>query len=517
MIIRVENNYSYIEEGNLNLIDNCCTLIKDYVYQQIFLMKHSYKPKYHIDSFSGEFNAAKKKARERGYNYMIPIPYTKKYKNNNKMFRSPVFKQKDIKFMDMRKRRFPTGWLFQKVIPTLKKHNVNYQLIDNRNIPKYTPLNKKLPYNLRYYQQNAVDKAKESHRFIVNLATGGGKTLVAMGIINAIGLQSLFVVPSLSILNQTYKRFQEVFGEELVDIIGDNQFSIKHITVATVQSLWQKKNTKEVKNLMNNIQIMILDECHHINVSGRKSTNTWYQLAMQSNAPIRIGLTATPGKDKDINFQMLKAATGKIGIQKTLKDLIEEEFLVPATIYMPNIKVKSYKHWKTAIKESIHLNDKRNKKIAKLAKQYKRQNKKVLITVNRIKTQANELIELLPNALCAFGETSTSDRKEVFNEFRDSDKGKILISSVVGEGWDAPEAEILIIAQGGKGGSRGRGLLQKIGRVLRKSKYKDRAIIIDFFDKDSSTLQKHSRERYRTYKRPNAFTIKREYPKIKEE
>lgn len=514
MILKVKNNYTYLKQGNIDLLSHLCSISKDIIYTNVFLLKNKAKSKWHIDSFDGSYNAAKKKARNRGYKYMIPIKFTPKYKKHDNMIKAPVFKQKDIHFFDEKKKRFPTGWLFSKVVKPIKKRGKEVQIIDDREVPNYKPINTELPYELRYYQRKAINRAKEKHRFICNLATGGGKTLTAMGIINEVGLQTLFVVPSLAILNQTYERFKKVFGKDMVGIIGDNNKDIKKITVSTIQSLWKKKKEEDIKNLIKNTKILILDECHHVNMSGKDSKNTWYKIAMKSKAPIRIGLSATPGKKGDIQFQMLKGVTGKVGIKKDLKSLINEEFLVPAKIYIPDINIKNYGHWKTSMKEGIRLNDERNETIASLAKKYKNKGKKVLITVNRIKTQAQELVDLMPNALTVFGGTKTSKRENIFDEFKNSEKGEILISSVIGEGWDAPEAEILIMAQAGKGGNKGRGVIQKIGRVLRKSKYKDNAIIIDFYDKDNSTLQKHSKKRLRAYKRPKAFDIIRDYPEI---
>lgn len=514
MILKVKNNYTYLEEGNISLLSHLCSISKDVIYTNIFLLKNKAKSKWHIDSFDGSYNAAKKKARNRGYKYMIPIKFTPKYKKHDNMIKAPVFKQKDIHFFDEKRKRFPTGWLFSKVVKPAKKRGKDIKIIDDRNIPEYNPMDVTLPYDLRYYQKEAIEIAKNNHRFVCNLATGGGKTLTAMGIIKEIGLKTLFVVPSLAILNQTYKRFKETFGNDLVGKIGDDEKNINKITISTVQSLWEKKDEEDINKLIKNTKILILDECHHVNMSGKGSKNTWYKIAMKSKAPIRVGLSATPGKKGDIQFQMLKGVTGKIGIKKDLKSLINEGFLVPAKIYMPDMDVKNYGHWKTSMKKGIRVNDERNETIAELAKKYRDKGKKVLITVNRIKTQAQELVNLMPNALTVFGSTKTSERKDIFDKFKDSEKGEILISSVIGEGWDAPEAEVLIMAQAGKGGNKGRGIIQKVGRVLRNSEHKDNAIIVDFYDKDGSTLQKHSKKRLKAYRRPDAFDIIRDYPEI---
>ncbi|MCF8012520.1 MAG: DEAD/DEAH box helicase [Clostridiales bacterium] len=510
---RIENNYTYLIKGDEKFVKDRCKVKEQNIYKWSFLLKDKAAPKWHINKYNlDEYKALYGKCKKHDKEYAIPM---KKYmKPKGSIVNVPVFKEKYRPFYDEDKGRFPTGWLFSRVIKPLKESGYTVDINDNRDRVNTSDCFKdaELPYNLRYYQKNAIDTAINRSRFICHLATGGGKTLIGMGIIKQTGAKSLFVVPSLSLLNQTYRKFVEVFGKEHVGIIGDNKEQEKRITIATVQSLWSKRKTDLIQNLLESVDVLILDEAHHVSTNNNDA-NTWYKIAMQSKARIRIGLTATPGRRYDKNFELLKAATGHIGISKSIKDLIEEGFLCPADIYMIPIRQKQYGHWKTAVKQGIHLNPERNEIIANHARKFAEDGENVVITVNRIKTQAQELIDLLPEAYTAFGKTDSEERKEIFKELRET-KGNILISSVIGEGWDCPSASVLIIAEGGKGGFNARDKIQKIGRVLRKEKDKDRAIIIDFYDRDGKTLQKHSRFRRKHYREKEAFNIYRAKPSV---
>lgn len=505
----IENNYTYQTEGDTDAVEDLCKIKEQNVYKWSFLLKDSANPKWHISKYNlKEYRALYGKCKKHDKEFAIPMKSYRKAKKN--IVNIPVFKEKYVSFYERSQMRFPTGWLFSRVIKPLKSNGHNIDLEDERkDIDTDNEFKRTLPYPLRYYQQRTLNLALSRHRLIVHLATGGGKTLIGMAIIKDTGASTLFIVPSLSLLHQTYRKVKAVFGEEHVGRIGDNITDIRRVTIATVQSLWSKKDDDKIQELLDRVDIMILDEAHHVNTN-QKGSNTWYQIAMQCKAKIRIGLTATPGKETDKNFELLRAATGSVGISKSIKDLTNEGFLCPAKIYMIPIRQEGYNHWKTAVKQGIHLNDNRNTLVAKYAKYFAGQGENVVITVDRIKTQAQELIKLLPEANTAFGDTSTADRKKIFKKLRES-KGNILISSVVNEGWDCPSASVLIDPSGRKGGNHARGKIQQIGRVLRKEEGKDEAIIIDFFDKDNSTLQKHSRFRYNQYKDRN-FDVSRTKP-----
>jgi len=81
----------------------------------------------------------------------------------------------------------------------------------------------------------------------------------------------------------------------------------------------------------------------------------------------------------------------------------------------------------------------------------------------------------------------------------DFKKGKIkclIGTSVIGEGVDLPNANVLIMAGGGKARSQ---VMQNIGRVLRICKGKTFAKIYDFEDRGSEWLSDHSAQRQDVY------------------
>ena len=50
--------------------------------------------------------------------------------------------------------------------------------------------------------------------------------------------------------------------------------------------------------------------------------------------------------------------------------------------------------------------------------------------------------------------------------------------------------------------------LQRVGRALRKSEGKSKAMIVDFYDADNGMLERHSKARLKTYRKESEFEIK---------
>jgi superfamily II DNA or RNA helicase len=64
--------------------------------------------------------------------------------------------------------------------------------------------------------------------------------------------------------------------------------------------------------------------------------------------------------------------------------------------------------------------------------------------------------------------------------------------------------DVIIMAGGGKSNKQ---TVQRVGRALRKSEGKSKAMIIDFYDADNGMLERHSKARLKTYKKESEFEI----------
>jgi superfamily II DNA or RNA helicase len=120
----------------------------------------------------------------------------------------------------------------------------------------------------------------------------------------------------------------------------------------------------------------------------------------------------------------------------------------------------------------------------------------VLIIVDWVEKHLKLLEELMPESEVLYGSQSKKERQEIREKVINGDVGQ-LISTVVKEGVDFKPLEITIKASAGK---RDINLIQQLGRNMRILEGKRKPVFIDFLHRDSGILQKHSRERIKTFK-----------------
>ena len=361
---------------------------------------------------------------------------------------------------------------------------------------------------LRDYQERALKASLKSSRGIIHHATGAGKTVVTAAILSELGLPSLIIVPTLNLLIQTAEDLKGFLGEDYVGEIGEGIFNPKLFTVATVQSLWSKikRNDEELSKLFKTIDVLCIDEAHHINVAGKnKIQNTYFQIAMMLDCYYKFGLTATPGDPDSLERELLEGATGRAIDHVSSSELIKRGLLTRPEIQMYRIHPpQRYSDWQAAYKQNILRNSRRNAQIVRLAEQYSAQDKSVLITVTRVEEHGGLLNDMIPQAVFMSGKTPAEERKQILEDFGNK-KIKVLISTVVNEGVNIPSMDVIIMAGGGKSNKQ---TVQRVGRALRKSEGKSKAMIIDFYDADNGMLERHSKARLKTYKKESEFEIK---------
>ena len=134
---------------------------------------------------------------------------------------------------------FPTG-LYSIVREFLKEKNIAYQAQDLRQKPS-SSIQLSSDCEFRDYQQYTIDKACNIGRGLISIATGGGKTICAAGIIEKLKVSPfIFFVTSIDLLTQAKESFEAVLrqnGQPLkVGQIGAGVVDIQDINVMTIQT-----------------------------------------------------------------------------------------------------------------------------------------------------------------------------------------------------------------------------------------------------------------------------------------
>lgn len=359
---------------------------------------------------------------------------------------------------------------------------------------------------------NQLDLVKGMGMFLI--ATGVGKTALAQEIIRKMGFRSLFIVPSVPILRQTVKRFEEAYGKKNVGIWGDGTKRLGYVTVATYASIYNAKADE-----FDDFRLAIFDEAHHV------AADTFFAVACDRlrNVLYRYGLTAFRER-ADGGTILVEAATGPIIYSYDAPTAIADGYLAQPTYFIYDVtktqgtwdkyKIKgttktfektmrseaytgpddglAYKHW-------VLGNDLLNKAVSDMVASFTADNKSVLILVDEI-DHGKKLQALIPNSgYCVGGGKDNEQLQRDFN----SRKLKVLLgTSCLSEGTDTVPVDVLIELQGGASKSK---ILQADGRALRNDPdengvpRKPTTIIIDFNFPGNKILERHSRIREATH------------------
>lgn len=362
---------------------------------------------------------------------------------------------------------------------------------------------------LRDYQAGAVAAVLANGGGLVRLPIRAGKTVTAGYLISQIRQRALFIVPSDMLLQQTQRSLQACLPGLGVTCLGDGDRDVSgDVVVATIQSVAMRAGTRDFAALQKAFGILIVDEFHHLTGAGE----SWRDAALAIEAQWRIGLSATVGLDTDSDGAdlWLEALTGPIVYSVTISDLIDRGYLVRPTIHFKRYDAPVQKGKWSPAAYGQHVVDcaPRNDRIVSEAIRLAASGHRVLIDVSQVKhgkILARLLRGLVPTKSVAMliGQTKDADRVSTTQAFRKGDV-RILIATIMGEGVDVPEIDVVINAEGGRGEVS---TIQRL-RNLTLCEGKTNAIVIDFVDDHHRQLREWTIARLRIYKGERAFRIK---------
>lgn len=125
---------------------------------------------------------------------------------------------------------------------------------------------------------------------IISLATGQGKTVVALNIICELQKKTLILVHKGFLLNQWIERIEQFVPDAKIGVIQQGRFEVsgKDIIIGMIQTICKREFTNEQRTQLDKIGCVLADECHH--VSSEVFNRSMFKLASGT----MIGLTATP-------------------------------------------------------------------------------------------------------------------------------------------------------------------------------------------------------------------------------
>ena len=395
---------------------------------------------------------------------------------------------------------FPTG-LLPRVVDYLDRWEIPYTLKFTYDPFTVTEM-PETPDWAWDHQKQIINDLLDYRRCIIKSPTASGKSSSIGMIVEKFTNKSIIVVLHQIDLILDLQEKLEDYLEEEVGIIGNGKKQWKRVTVCSARSLYNGAASK-FKAKLEACDVLIFDECHHYaNKTGEAISDAC------KNTSYRIGLSATPHIESGAD-PVLEGVIGPITTVIPDTVMVELGIIHRPDVYfipvpdpelslptMPGIgKPERFK----VVEGAIINNDYRNQLIVDIVKAFKESKNNqgcVLTVIEDVKNgHGDKLTALLEAAgvptISIQGKTKITKRQEVLADFKQGELVSLVATRILNEGKDVPLLELVINAAGGSGE---RGIIQKVGRALRKDATgrKTRAIIVDFLDEEPYYLHRNS-------------------------
>jgi superfamily II DNA or RNA helicase len=366
------------------------------------------------------------------------------------------------------------------------------------------------PIEIREHQMDAYIHAMQKRRALLVSPTASGKSLIIYLIFRQLhqyqNLKGLIIVPTTSLVEQLYSDFGDYNNGEMTEVHriyqGKEKDTDKPLTISTWQSLY-----KLPKEYFHQFDYIIGDEAHLFKAQSLTSI-----LTSCINAKYRIGLTGTLDGTKTHKL-VLEGLFGSVKKVITTRELIDKQqvsdFEIKCLVLKHDDEICLQIKDKTYQEEIQYLisNENRNKFIKNLAVSL---GNNTLILYQMVDKHGQILYDMIKDTknigdrkvFFVHGGVDANDREEI-RRIMEIENDAIVVASfgTFSTGINIRNLHNIIFASPSKSRVRN---LQSIGRGLRQSEGKEKAILYDIADdlrykKHMNFTLKHFVERIKIY------------------
>lgn len=401
---------------------------------------------------------------------------------------------------------FPAGLLF-KVLELYEKakkdsrytQRLSQLSIVNKQI-KPEPYNifrwNNIPPKMRYYQEECLSVAEKENRGTFEVCVGGGKTLIAANIIKTTGVNTLFVVPSSALAQQTYEVFSSYFGkskvQQLTTAVVKSNKKLSPILISTAQTLGSLTKQKLIHKVTDHVHSLMIDEAHH------SASSTYMNLLPYiDHIYYRYNFSGTYTRN-DAKIMELWGVCDKKLYKYSAAQATKDGYLTPVEFKIKTLRGEHHSVYNTEYSKNysskVFLDE--------IVKQVKAipSDKQILILVDRKELVGKQISDWLKitkmESTYVTGDNNKKELSKAMEEFNDKKIRILIASTVLGEGADIRSTDYLIMARGGKSEIA---VTQAVGRAVRLYEGKKTATVIDFDWAGPKWLGKHTKLRMETY------------------
>ena len=346
------------------------------------------------------------------------------------------------------------------------------------------------------YQKEAVEAFLSSGQGVVNLPPRSGKTRIAIATAAALGVPTVYIAPTVGVVEQTARAFEELLPHKTTIALHSRRLSSSakthRLLIRADVIITTPRTALKIPNYHGR-QLLILDEFHHA------AAKTWKEAAAASGAFYRLGLTGTHFRADGRDMEMA-GVLGRAVYARSVGDMVKLGRLVPARIAMLRISGAIRASGYEVYRDGVVEHSPRNRALADAASELVRRGRRVLVLVKEV-AHAARLSSMIKGSVAVDGRDN--DRVTAMLKALERGEVKAVVgTSVIGEGRDVPAADALVYASGGKSKVR---VVQDYFRALTASDGKSSAIVVDAADTQHEILLGHAAERLRHYRGEPAF------------
>ena len=352
-------------------------------------------------------------------------------------------------------------------------------------------------FKLRPYQVDVVNALLEEGSGFAICATGSGKTSIVAVLSMVLylnGLQTLIIVPSVDLVEQTVTEFRTRLSQYDVTI-GEYSGSEKDIDHPIVVATWQ--SLQNAPHYMAFFQAVICDESQNVKATVIKDLINNHG----KNISHRYGCTGTFPKPLTDQYS-LKLSIGRIVSEVPASWLIEQGYLSEILIEpLETIDIDPDLPDYASERSYLTKHEDRNIALAAYIQELhaKYGNTMVLINTQSL-AQGRSLNDLIPGSVYLDGGSKSDVRQEQYQQYADRDDMIVIASAgIASTGISIDRIFCLVIIDGGKSFVQA---IQKVGRGLRKKGDKNKLFLVDVYSKLKYS-KKHAKDRKRYYEEAN--------------
>lgn len=350
-------------------------------------------------------------------------------------------------------------------------------------------------FALRAWQEEALALWKAAgNKGIVEVVTGGGKTVFALSCIKELGIDTtLVIVPTVALLDQWWEEaaaFFDVPLDHIHIVTASGRLRSGTVNLAVLNTASKLKHDKLPRPYF-----LIVDECH-------KAASEKFRAALDGKPFASLGLSATPDRPYDEGLsEVLVPKLGEIIYRYTYKDALRDKVIVPFELRnivfeLEDDRQAEYNKLSGAIARSMSQNGPSHEKTVALllrrARVLNLSTNRIRLALRLIRAHAGartivfhediEACDIIQEVLAAakvrsgvyHSKLKLRQRAEILIAYRQGQLDVLVTCRALDEGFNVPETEVGIIAAST---ATRRQRIQRLGRVLRPVKGKGNATI----------------------------------------